>query len=1032
MGVTGNNNQGLPVSASGASQQILIVEDERIIAYDLQVRLRAMGYGVVDMVSNSDDAIRAMEKGLVDLVLMDVVIEGPLDGIQTAEEIRKRWDVPIIFITAFADEATFQRASNTDPFAYLIKPFQERELGITIRTALQKYELEKRLKESELRYRSVFEETYEPILILDNEGCVKDANQAALNIFGWDSSTDKDFFQLFSEEGQDIIHKKWQRFLEIGTEKGRLKIYDQHNQVQFIEYRLQANIMPKLHMAVMANATHRIESQMKIEELARMASDSPQPVIRISTEGEILYFNNAALPFITHWSKRYRGKLPLRLREYIELGNGNVLKSRRINYRLSDKTYAVRLAYVEENNYFNFYATDITSLKRTQKLLTSQRDGLELIARGASMGTVVRYLMEQLSQFAPDCVASLLLKSESGNDFLPFPPQTNDSSLAKALHLKLLEDKNGSAYNPIDIAIQGKKPVVIENEEGMAWFKAVSRPEWKVNEAKLISIQPLISQKNQVLGVLVFVRQEERDDLTDGLLKTGASVLAVALERNQTMKTVQKQAQLFGNISDGVAFFDELGYISDWNQAAEKIFDIKKEQILGKRLADIEMLDEDNSLNRFLNLVTSGKESKNLFRTEIPYYKQDVMGTVEATVLVVRTTNNKIASLFCVFRDISEKRNYQTQVEQSQANLMGVIENTEDIILSLDPELNIKVANQNYFKFTQRVTGERKESFHGFISALKPETQQQVSEMLIRGLNGEKFQREYGGSDGTQLEININPMYDVNRKFSGISIVIRDITQRKRSELELKQTNFELDSFVYRASHDLRAPLRSVLGLLKLIEISSQASERENYLRLIEKTVNKLDNFITDLTTYSRNSRMRLISEVIDFNKVIDESAENLRYMASADRVSLSVDVIGNKEFRSDPNRLGIVFQNLLSNAVKYQDFNKDHAFVKIRVACGEHSAHIHYQDNGRGIADEFISKIFEMFTRAADDSYGSGLGLYITRQVVDKLGGKISVTSQLGLGTQFSIVIPNLPEPEEVIEDDEQSNDLGDFVLKG
>jgi signal transduction histidine kinase len=198
-----------------------------------------------------------------------------------------------------------------------------------------------------------------------------------------------------------------------------------------------------------------------------------------------------------------------------------------------------------------------------------------------------------------------------------------------------------------------------------------------------------------------------------------------------------------------------------------------------------------------------------------------------------------------------------------------------------------------------------------------------------------------------------------------------------------------------------------VLGLLNLIKLESNEEQKNNFLGLAEKSINKLDTFISDLTHFSRNTRLEIANEPIDFNHIIAECIENLRFMERADRVDARVNIDIEGQFYSDPQRLSIVFQNLISNAIKYQRSDVE-SYVHITIKGTTTEGVIVVEDNGKGIHEEYLSKIFDMFFRASEESYGSGLGLYITRQVVEKLNGKISVDSTINQGTRFEIRLPN------------------------
>ena len=133
--------------------QILIVEDDRIVAEGIQHSLHNFGYGVAAIVSSGTEAINTIKDKKPDLVMMDIVLKGRMDGIEAAERIRAHLDIPVVYLTAYADEKVLERAKMTEPFGYIIKPFEDRELHTVIEMALYKHKLEKKLKENEKKYR---------------------------------------------------------------------------------------------------------------------------------------------------------------------------------------------------------------------------------------------------------------------------------------------------------------------------------------------------------------------------------------------------------------------------------------------------------------------------------------------------------------------------------------------------------------------------------------------------------------------------------------------------------------------------------------------------------------------------------------------------------------------------------------------------------------------------------------------------------------------------------------------------------------
>jgi len=137
--------------------RILIVEDEAIVAKSIENRLMRLGYTVPAIAFSGTEAIQKVAETRPDLVLMDIKLQGEMDGVQAAKEIRDRFDVPVVYLTAYADKTTLQQAKITDPFGYLLKPFGVRELSNVIEMAIYKHKLEKQLKESKARYRAISE-----------------------------------------------------------------------------------------------------------------------------------------------------------------------------------------------------------------------------------------------------------------------------------------------------------------------------------------------------------------------------------------------------------------------------------------------------------------------------------------------------------------------------------------------------------------------------------------------------------------------------------------------------------------------------------------------------------------------------------------------------------------------------------------------------------------------------------------------------------------------------------------------------------
>jgi signal transduction histidine kinase len=224
---------------------------------------------------------------------------------------------------------------------------------------------------------------------------------------------------------------------------------------------------------------------------------------------------------------------------------------------------------------------------------------------------------------------------------------------------------------------------------------------------------------------------------------------------------------------------------------------------------------------------------------------------------------------------------------------------------------------------------------------------------------------------------------------------------------ELRKLNSELDRFVYSASHDLRSPLASIMGLVTLTRLEKE--NQDEYLDMIERSVKRLDGFISDIIDYSRNARLEVTPEEIDFDKTIQTVFENIKFLDHQNRIRRHVSITGNGAFLTDRVRLDIILNNIISNAVKYHNYNQEDPTIEVRVWFDHRKATIQVIDNGQGIAEEHQKNIFKMFYRANSDSKGSGLGLYIVSETVEKLGGQLQFESKLGSGSLFTVILPSM-----------------------
>jgi PAS domain S-box-containing protein len=226
-----------------------------------------------------------------------------------------------------------------------------------------------------------------------------------------------------------------------------------------------------------------------------------------------------------------------------------------------------------------------------------------------------------------------------------------------------------------------------------------------------------------------------------------------------------------------------------------------------------------------------------------------------------------------------------------------------------------------------------------------------------------------------------------------------------KNNVELQKVNSELDNFVYRVSHDLRSPLLSIKGLISLIDYEEVNEHIAEYISLIDNSASRMDSSIQDILEYSRNSRLEVALEEVNIKEMVFEIFNDIKYSGDS-----GIDLIYESNIPdilvTDKFRISILLKNLLGNSVKYKK-NSNNSFVKFSMTKKNKMIYIKITDNGQGIDKVNVPRVFEMFYRGCSNSVGSGLGLYICKEIIEKLNGTIALKSKKEIGTEINIKLP-------------------------
>ncbi len=237
----------------------------------------------------------------------------------------------------------------------------------------------------------------------------------------------------------------------------------------------------------------------------------------------------------------------------------------------------------------------------------------------------------------------------------------------------------------------------------------------------------------------------------------------------------------------------------------------------------------------------------------------------------------------------------------------------------------------------------------------------------------------------------------------------KEVMAQKHAETEkLRKVNAELDRFVYSASHDLRAPLTSLQGLINIYHLEKSEPQREEILKMMGQRVDKMNGFISQIIDYSWNSRVEVYSEEVDFHSLITGVLDNLQFDEGYKETNVQTVIQGAASFYSDEKRIWLIINNLLSNCFKYRNpYSRSSVWIEIEKMDAE--VRIRVKDNGLGIREQHLPHVTKMFYRATEKNVGSGLGLFIVKETADTLQGRIGITSEVNQGNTVKLTLPNL-----------------------
>jgi PAS domain S-box-containing protein len=504
-----------------------------------------------------------------------------------------------------------------------------------------------------------------------------------------------------------------------------------------------------------------------------------------------------------------------------------------------------------------------------------------------------------------------------------------------------------------------------------------------------------------------------------GAVNVLADITETKLAQKSLKKSEKKYRLLFDNNPMPMWVIDLITFkFLDVNKMAILHYGYSREEFLSMTALDIRPEEdkdhfikssdtsEINKTNYNRGKWNHLKKDGNIIPVEIIAHKIIYEGVPARLILSHDITDRKKAELNLELRN-KELADYRFALDES--SIVGITDRKGKIIY----------ANDNFCKISKYNREELIGQDHRIISS-GYHPKEYIRNLWKTIATGKTWKGELKNKakDGTfyWVDTTITPFLDEQGEPYQYVATRFDITNRKKAEInlekqnkELIKANSELDRFVYSVSHDLRSPLTSILGVLSFIEEESQEPDTLEHAEMIHKSIDRLDEFIKNILSYSRNNRTGLEIEKIPIQEKIVAIVERFHSMKEAKEIHFEIDIKEQQPFYTDRLRFKTILENLISNAIKHHKEEIFGRYIKITGQSDRQKLQLIIADNGIGIDPVYHQKIFDMFFRLSGKKDGSGIGLYIVKETIELLQGSIEIQSSKGAGTKFIITLKNL-----------------------
>jgi len=494
-------------------------------------------------------------------------------------------------------------------------------------------------------------------------------------------------------------------------------------------------------------------------------------------------------------------------------------------------------------------------------------------------------------------------------------------------------------------------------------------------------------------------------------LSEGSPAILFHVTDISEQKEHEKRSSLFQNLLnqslDAMNIYDfETGKLLHFNEQSQEMLGYTKEEMLEKKATDFSPnIGKWNDIKR--NFVTGNKYS---FR-DFYYTKKNDRIPIDLTIKYIEIEGQ--AYIVSQARDISHQITQEKALKESEWQYKSLVESMREGLICVDKNANIIFANNNYCEIIEMEKTEiLGKNFYelpldkDYLSLVKEQAtfrKQGISSQYEAKLICKSGEIKW-------VRISGSPMTTPEGEIIGNVAIVLNISDLKNLESKLAEKDRELDSFIYRASHDLLGPIATMKGLSQLgVDEFKMLPEVTKYFERLLKTAQRLDTIMVDLVEVSETRHIDIPFEWVDVQDLINRVLSQLQFSPRKENMKFYLEIDIDAYFYTSRPLLFSIFRHLISNAILFKDLQKPQSYLKIVVEYDNSEKNICFriEDNGIGIPENVITKVFDIFYRGNARSKGSGMGLYIVKSAIRRLDGKFGLYSKENEGTTFSFSLP-------------------------